>query len=81
MRERKIAVGFDTSSQPCDGFGVRAELYLGPAHKYLHQKASDIARGETKSLEYMAFGLVGVTHEKFGHTDNAMSVCEIAIQH
>ena len=57
MGERKIAVGLNASSEPTDGFGIRAEWFLGPAHTTTHPPVgTDIARGETESLEYMAFG-------------------------
>jgi hypothetical protein len=62
MGGRKIAVGFDASSEPRDGFVIRAKPYLGPAHTKYPPVGIDIARGETESLEYMAFGFSSLTH-------------------
>jgi len=31
MGERKIAVGLNASSQPIDGFGIRADLHFAQA--------------------------------------------------
>ena len=80
MGERKVAVGLNASSQPTDCFGIRTELYLGDADNMHPPVGKDIARGETESLLYMAFGLGGATHKKLGDTDRAVSVGQIAIQ-
>ena len=66
MGGRRIAVGLNASSQPSDGFGIRAELYLGHAYKMHPPVGKDIARRETESFEYMAFGLGSATHRILG---------------
>src|SRR6266576_5130298 len=80
MGGRKIAVGFDASSEPSDGFGIRTELYLGPTHTKNPPVGTDITRGETESLEYMAFGFGSLTHYTFAETNSAMNVGNIGIE-
>jgi hypothetical protein len=47
----------------------------------IHPKVGyHIARGETESLEYMAFGLCRLTHKIFGQTNIAMSSGQIAVK-
>lgn len=80
MGEKRIAVGLDASSEPTPGFGIRTELDFGHSYKMQPPVDKDIAGRETKSLHYMAFGLISASQIIFCHPDNGMRVGQIAIK-
>ena len=77
MGRRKVAIGLNASAQPNDSFGICADLYLGHACNMHPAVGEDIPRGETESLEYMAFCLSSAAHKIPGNTDGAVSADQL----
>ena len=80
MRERIIAVGLDTATQPHGRFFVGVQQQLGVTDEHHPSEGENIPRRKPERLSDMAFGFRGLAQITFGETDPGVSSSQIAVQ-